>query len=969
MRRGSTPRGSTRPTPTSPTSVRPVVPRRVLRRPEPDPARGLGQHRHRAETVSAVDRQHRRLLLRPRAGPRRPGLRRRHAVHASTLDVTGGARAATGSQTFATRRRRRSATRGDPTTVIVTDTNKLGLDADGPHGQHDAYLGSLGALADAHRRCRRRRRTARAGPGAAGPGRRRTPTARTPSNLVADAIKEHRRRYLPATPTASTSCIAGGDDVIPFFRYPDVSGLGQESQFEPAVSTTPRPAPASPTTRCSARTPTAPTPTVTIGGATLPVPDLAVGRLVKTPGEIVCDRSTNYLGARRRHAARADVLAWSPATTSSPTRPTRSTSEFATALPRAADRDDADRRRRAPPHADPGTADAAASRRCSAAHHDLVYLAGHFSANDTLAADFDDDVRRRRARPGRPRTAPAQRDAEEHPGAQRGLPLRLQHRRRRPRSTGRPTPTTGPSGWPSSTPCSSAAPATSTATPTSSSTASGSTSTSPSGCARAPSASTAADRGRQRAGARQAGLPGRPTTLDGIDQKAVLQATLYGLPMTGFDAPGRAPLRPTTAAGRPRRRSTGGPGATLGLGDRRPATSTTPDRPADARRPRRGRHGLPDQLTLARGRATASPSSPAPRRCPSRSRTSRVAGPVLRGVGFRGGAYTDTTGLLPLTGAPAIEGSTPNTTFESDVVLPAAAWRRPTTSAPWATSGRTSLILTPAQYRTDADPAATSDQHRAGLLATGLRLFYTGDAEHRHGRQPARARRRAGHQRRPGHRARDGAVTLLGPGHRRPVRRRPAGVGDLDRRPGSDPATARGSRSTWRRTRPTRPCGPARCRCRRASRCEGVRFLVQAANGVGAVGLDTADGDGYGVTARARRARCRPSTLRPPRRPRRGRRCGVTAAGARPQRCRRSRVGRSCSRSGPRHETPSPSVRPDSTPRDAVRRAGAPSDGQRAGRSADACAPTCYDGTGTVIRTVTCTIVNVSAFTSRRRRV
>ena len=29
--------------------------------------------------------------------------------------------------------------------------------------------------------------------------------------------------------------IAGNDDVIPFFRYPDISGLGQESQFEPPV--------------------------------------------------------------------------------------------------------------------------------------------------------------------------------------------------------------------------------------------------------------------------------------------------------------------------------------------------------------------------------------------------------------------------------------------------------------------------------------------------------------------------------------------------------------------------------------------------------------------------------------------------------------------------------------------------------------------------------------------------------------
>ncbi len=29
--------------------------------------------------------------------------------------------------------------------------------------------------------------------------------------------------------------IAGGDDVIPFFRYPDTSGLGPESQFSPPM--------------------------------------------------------------------------------------------------------------------------------------------------------------------------------------------------------------------------------------------------------------------------------------------------------------------------------------------------------------------------------------------------------------------------------------------------------------------------------------------------------------------------------------------------------------------------------------------------------------------------------------------------------------------------------------------------------------------------------------------------------------
>ena len=51
-------------------------------------------------------------------------------------------------------------------------------------------------------------------------------------NLVAGAIKDVIDSY-----RNDTSCfyvvIAGGDNVIPFFRYPDTSGLGPESQFQP----------------------------------------------------------------------------------------------------------------------------------------------------------------------------------------------------------------------------------------------------------------------------------------------------------------------------------------------------------------------------------------------------------------------------------------------------------------------------------------------------------------------------------------------------------------------------------------------------------------------------------------------------------------------------------------------------------------------------------------------------------------
>ena len=59
--------------------------------------------------------------------------------------------------------------------------------------------------------------------------------------------------------------------------------------------------------------------------------------------------------------------------------------------------------------------------------HDLVFLAGHFSANDALAADYTIMSSRRRAR--RRRAQLPQRDR-----LQRRLPLRLQHRRRRRRA-------------------------------------------------------------------------------------------------------------------------------------------------------------------------------------------------------------------------------------------------------------------------------------------------------------------------------------------------------------------------------------------------------------------------------------------------------------------------------------------------------------------------------------------------------
>ena len=50
------------------------LPASLLRRPEPDPARGLGEHRAGQRDRLGLDRQHQRVLLRPRPGAQRPGL-------------------------------------------------------------------------------------------------------------------------------------------------------------------------------------------------------------------------------------------------------------------------------------------------------------------------------------------------------------------------------------------------------------------------------------------------------------------------------------------------------------------------------------------------------------------------------------------------------------------------------------------------------------------------------------------------------------------------------------------------------------------------------------------------------------------------------------------------------------------------------------------------------------------------------
>ena len=190
--------------------------------------------------------------------------------------------------------------------------------------------------------------------------------------------------------------------------------------------------------------------------------------------------------------------------------------------------------------------------------HDIVFLAGHFSANDTLAADFSTDVV----------TTEVPKAVQANPslftntlvfsaGCHSGYNLQDQD--------AIPNETLALDWAQALTQAGAtlvAAPATSTATPTSSPTPSASTPSWRRSSRRAAGRSRSA---RPLLAADQDYLAGA-TTITGIDQKAYLEATLYGIPTKAVNETGGRNVAPPTvpaAGGSPV--TITGPGSQLGL--------------------------------------------------------------------------------------------------------------------------------------------------------------------------------------------------------------------------------------------------------------------------------------------------------------------------------------------------------------------------------------------------------------------
>ena len=543
-------------------------------------------------------------------------------------------------------------------------------------------------------------------------------------NLVAEEIKSivDSYRTRAANPTAATEAlryvtILGDDTVVPFFRSPDQSLLGQESGYFP-------PAKSDSISEASLRRDYVLSQDaygsgvqVDIRTSAFPIPDLAVGRLVESPSEIV-GMIDAYIDADGvvtpdsglvtgydflTDAADAVVDELDPSLTS--------IHELIT------DADVSPQQLQQPGMTDPRTwswdADDLRTELLGE-RHDLVYLAGHFSANSALAADYqtqvvtseltassvdlensivisggchagynlvDGDALAGVALPLDWAQAFAQKRAVlvAGTGYQYGDTDFLEYSERLYRDFTHEL--------------------------------------------RAGAAGTPVSIGEALAAAKRTYIA---TTQDirGIHEKAVLEATLFGLPMFGVDfatgrtgtPSGNGGVTPTPVAG--------GPAGTLGLAthDLNVVSDLTP-RAQDL--------DVIGSGGTVTGSVTATwlegpdgvvtnPAEPAlPKDVVNVSATNDDL--VLRGVGFRGGTYSDESNVLPLSGAPTTELRGVHAPFVSPVFYPMRTWTA-NYFGELGGSGGTNLIVTPVQHR--SDPAHANRSIRRAFEDLDLRLFY-----------------------------------------------------------------------------------------------------------------------------------------------------------------------------------------------------------------------------------------------------
>ncbi|HET7089767.1 MAG TPA: Ig-like domain-containing protein [Anaerolineae bacterium] len=643
-------------------------------------------------------------------------------------------------------------------------------------------------------------------------------------NLVAESIKGIVDAYRDANPTLEYAVIVGNDNVIPFFRYPDNASLANENNYVPPV-----------------RDNTASQASLRLGfvlsqdaygsrfGLSLknnsfPIPDLAVGRLVETEADVI-----QMLDA---YMSTTDGVAPTPASSLVTgydflaDAANAVNAELVAGMGAGASHDTLiDPRNRSPQDADAWTADDLRDQLLDS-RHDLIFLAGHFSAGGALAADY-------RTRVTADEIVSSSLDWRNvlvfSAGCHAGYNIVNPH--------GIPGVTADPD-WAQAF--------------------------------NGKGASLVAGTGYQygdtdfveyserlyvefakqlRAGsdpvaigqalvqAKQAYLANTPV-MRGIHEKSLLEATLFGLPMLKVDLPSGRGDAPTDGSIVP---GTSGfaadPGQTLGLrfADVNIPMSLTPNTVPLSNTANLAQTVTAQYLSGSSG-TVSNPGEPV---LPLESRDVSVPGLALRGVGFRGGSFTDLPDILPFLSAATTELRAAHAPFLSDVFYPIRPWNVNYFDALSGGAGVTRLDVIPAQVQSGAPGASTVTLRQFDDMS--FRLYYSSHtASYSNGNVPALA-------------AAPSIVRVLGiPGdgnvtfHVNVVGSPGAGMQEAwitftalsgpyaGRWQSLDLAQSLTDSTLWTATLPLAgtPAGD-------------IRYIVQAVNGVGLVGLDTNKGAYY----------------------------------------------------------------------------------------------------------------------------
>ncbi|MBN1485986.1 MAG: hypothetical protein JW981_00005, partial [Anaerolineae bacterium] len=532
-------------------------------------------------------------------------------------------------------------------------------------------------------------------------------------NLVADAIKSIVDSYRVENPLEYV-VIVGNDDVIPFFRHPDQALLASEKNYAPPV----RDNTASQASlklgyvlsqdRYGAQT------EISYMADRLPVPDLAVGRLVETPADVITlleaylsteggvvptPSSALVTGYDFLEDAAEAVLA-----------------ELEAGLGTTADTLIAPREM-SPADPDAWTADDLRAL-ITQNRYDLAYLAGHFSASRALAADyatrlFSTDIVSS--------TVDMTNAILFSAGCHSGYNIVNEHG---------VTNVTREPDWAQAF------------------ARKGITLIAGTGYQygdtdlikyserlylefsrelRYGSGPVAV--GQALVNAKQTYLDTTPE-LRGIHAKALLEATLFGLPMLQVELPRGRDRQPAMLSDSSivfeLQPFTSDPGLTLGL-EFADITATL-----QLTQSTKTLHvlGTTDEVITAtylsgKDGMTLNPLEPA---LPVAfyNVTAPRSDTVLRGVGFRGGLYHELPDVLPLTGAPATEVRGIHPPFYTDVFYPLQPWRINYFDAlRRGSEGITRLVLSPAQYMSGSAGEIT------GILRVfdemQFRLYYSGN--------------------------------------------------------------------------------------------------------------------------------------------------------------------------------------------------------------------------------------------------